>query len=254
MKNFNIYAIVCIVMLGLNCNNNNNPKKLKFTIIQEYPHDAQSFTQGLVWENNILYESTGLENKSRLLKVDLITGQAYDTIHMDDHIFAEGICVLDSFIYQLTWQNHLVFVYRKSNLELIKTFNIATEGWGICSDGQNLWVSDGTNTLYYYNPNDLALIKKIYVKNKNVMISQLNELEYVDGYIYANQWNRNDIYKIDPKDGKVVGILNLFDLKNKAETKYSNIDVLNGIAFNSESKTFYITGKFWPILFELKIE
>ena len=86
------------------------------------------------------------------------------------------------------------------------------------------------------------------------MISQLNELEYVDGYIYANQWNRNDIYKIDPKDGKVVGILNLFDLKNKAETKYSNIDVLNGIAFNSESKTFYITGKFWPILFELKIE
>lgn len=246
------YFFLLSIVLNINCNS--EPEKLKYTILNKYAHPVDNFTQGLTWEKDTLYEGTGLEGKSRLIKSHLKTGTIYDSVHLDSILFGEGICKFKNLIYQLTWKNHLVLVYDAHSLEKIKTFPLSTEGWGICTDGTHLIVSNGSNSLYYYSPEDFKLIKTVFVKNKNVKVSDINELEYVNGSIYANQWNRNTIYKINSKTAQVEGILNLQEIFEKSRKENPNCDVLNGIAYNNSSETFYVTGKFWPSIFEITIE
>ncbi|NOT38256.1 MAG: glutaminyl-peptide cyclotransferase [Saprospiraceae bacterium] len=248
-----VTGLLITSILLLNCQNDDKVKTLNYTVVNTFPHSTDNFTQGLIWESDTLYEGTGHEMKSRIFKTNPKTGEIYDSIHIADNLFGEGICKINSKIYQLTWRNHIVLVYNSHNLEKITTYPLVTEGWGLCTDGKYLIVSDGTNTLSYYSPDNFEFVKKIFVKNKNIKVSELNELEYANGFIYANQWNRNLIYKIDPQTGQVKGIANLQGLFDLSRKKYSNCDVLNGIAYNSNSDNFYVTGKYWSNLYEIKL-
>ncbi len=221
---------------------------------QEEDNEMIKCIRGMKMENGQLYEGTGLEGKSKLLNVDLATGKINKAVDLGAEYFGEGICILKDKIYQLTWQNRKVFVYDKSTFNLLQTFSIETEGWGICTDGQNLIVSDGTNKLSFYDPEKFQLIKELFIKEKNANIYHLNELEFVDGSVYANKWNSDLVYRIDPVSGKVTGKLNLSALTKKAQAAHPEADVLNGIAFNSQSGNFYVTGKRWLTLFEVKLD
>lgn len=229
------------------------PANISYSIIKTYPHDTASFTQGLVFYKGELYENTGEYGHSRLLKVNLQTGKAIREMKLADEYFGEGITIINDTIYQLTWMEHKVFVYTVNDFKKIKEFDLPTEGWGITYDGSNLIVSVGSNRLYFYDPSDFKLVRTIDVFEGATPVPNLNELEFIDGFIYANQWQYPYILKIDPATGQVVGKSNLTDLWNKVKAKDSNIDVPNGIAYDSTSGKLYITGKKWPELYEIKL-
>jgi len=204
----------------------------------------------LFFKDGFLYEATGQKGASSIRKVELETGKVLQSINLENKYFGEGITILHNRIYQLTWKSNIGFVYDKASFRQIGTFNYTSEGWGICNDGENLIMSDGTEFLYIYNPESFSLIKKIAVYDDKSAVTKLNELEYVDGYVYANVYQTDFIVKIELQTGKVIEWINL---KNILEQKYyhEDIDVLNGIAWNKKSKTFFITGKKWPKMFEV---
>jgi len=228
------------------------PAVLSYSIHNTYPHDTGSFTQGLIIYNNKLYEGTGENGHSRLMEVDLKTGKAIRQISLDQKYFGEGITILRDTVYQLTWQNKVVFVYTLKDFKKIKEYPINTEGWGITNDGKNLIVSDGTSNLYFYDPSTFKLIRTQGVTDAGNLAYNINELEYIDGYVYANQWQLPYIYKIDPANGQVMAKADLNEIWNRIKIKDAQADVPNGIAYDSATKKIYITGKLWPELYEIE--
>ena len=258
--------VICFLLI--NCKNNNNgdepdlnvvaaPAAISYNIINTFPHDTSSFTQGLQWYNNSLFEGTGNYGNSKLLKVDLQTGKPVKKLALNENFFGEGITILKDTLYQITWQEKTCFVYDSKSLKQITTLPYETEGWGITNDGRNLIMSDGSSNLYYREPSTFRTLKIVGVTDNNGPVGNLNELEYVDGFIYANIWETNYIIKIDPSSGHVAGKLDLSGIleqaaKESPDPMYKG-NVLNGIAYNAEKKSFYITGKLWPLVFELKL-
>jgi len=239
------------------------PPALKYTIVKDYPHDTLSFTQGLVVYDGKMYEGTGgspeySTYKSWVGTVDIETGKNIQKVLLDTTYFGEGITILKDKIYELTWKGHKGFIYDAKTLKKSGEFPIKTEGWGITNDGTNLILSDGSSNLYFLDPNTFNTAKIVSVTDNNGGVSDINELEYINGFVFANKWETNYIYKIDPSNGKVVakadftGVIEKYSKGFDAETKGDA--VLNGIAYDSINKKTYITGKLWPKLFEVKFE
>lgn len=234
---------------------NNTTSKIlfyKYNIVNTYPHDRNAFTQGLVYENNILYEGTGLRGHSTLRKVDIETGNILLIHELPSQFFGEGITIYGNKIIQLTWESNVGFVYDKNNFNLLKEFNYSTEGWGITHNGMNLIISDGTSTLYFLDPDSFEEIERIEVFDNNGPVSRLNELEYIQGEIYANVWKTDNIARIDPNTGQVVGWIELTGLLNSKNFD-EPVDVLNGIAYDAEKDRLFVTGKLWPKIFEIEL-
>jgi len=223
-----------------------------YKVINTFAHDRKSFTQGLVFENGILYEGTGLYGRSELRKIDLRTGNILQTRKLPAEFFGEGITIYGNSIIQLTFRSNVGFVYDKNSLELLQQFNYPTEGWGITHNGRHLIMSDGTPTLYFLDPETFEQVSLIRVYDSNVPVWGLNELEYVEGQIYANIWPTERIAIIALDTGRVTGWIDMEGLlARQNHTEY--VDVLNGIAYDEENDRLFVTGKFWPKLFEIKL-
>jgi len=257
-------------------------RRYSYRVVQSYPHDRRSFTQGLVYENGFLYEGTGLYGQSALIKRDLKTGQALKTTHLARRHFGEGITIWGDKIIQMTWRNKTGFVYRKDTFTLLREFTYPTEGWGITHDGTRLIYSDGTATLRFLDPNTFAETGRIEVRDQGRPVRGLNELEYIPvprvgedrgqslpparsgdardtgappaahgtGSIFANVWPTDEIVIIDPKTGQVTGRLDLSSLYPRPD---DSEDVLNGIAWIPETGHLLVTGKLWPKLYEIEL-
>lgn len=232
------------------------PPVLGYSIVDTYLHDTSFYTQGYTFYKGDLYEGTGdptRTGRSRLMKVDLKTGKPLLQKNLSDKFFGEGVTILRDTVYQLTWQEHKVFVYTLKDLKLIKEFDLNTEGWGLTTDGQRLIVSDGSGMLYYYDPATFKLLTKSSIMEGNSETYNLNELEYIDGFVYANQYEYPYILKIDPAVGRVVAKYDLTDLWKRVKAIKPDVDVPNGIAYNDITKKIYITGKYWPEAYEIKL-
>ncbi|MBT0608634.1 glutaminyl-peptide cyclotransferase [Aequorivita echinoideorum] len=231
------------------------PKLYTYKILEEYPHDIKAYTQGLEFESDTLYESTGLKTVSSLRKTNYKTGEVLKKVDLPDAYFGEGITILNNKIYQLTWQENTGFIYNLETFEQVGTFvyNESREGWGLChDDDNNIYKSDGTDKIWTLNSNTLAEKDFIEIFTNTSKIKSVNELEWVDGKIYANVYEQGSIAIIDPKTGAVEGVIDLTDLKDKV-TQHPQLNVLNGIAYNGEPNILYITGKNWDKLFKIQI-
>jgi len=223
-----------------------------YNIVNTYPHDPDAFTQGLVFEDGVLYEGTGLHGQSSLRRVELETGDILQIRELSDEFFGEGITIYGNRIIQLTWQSHIGFVYDKNSFELLQEFNYSTEGWGITHDGTRLIMSGGTSTLHFLDPQTFEEIGQVEVFDNDGPVTRLNELEYVQGEIYANVWQTDRIARIAPETGRVVGWIELGGLLT-AEDCSQPVDVLNGIAYDADNGRLFVTGKLWPKLFEIEL-
>ena len=234
--------------------NNELPKVYGFEILNEYPHDITSYTQGLEFFNDTLYESTGQYKESKLRKVDYKTGNILKSINLADEYFGEGLTILNNKIYQLTWQKGTGFIYDLNTFEKLDSFRYGNskEGWGLCNNNNIIYKSDGTESIWLLNPETLVEEDFIQVCTNKGKIVGINELEWVDGKIYANRYQKNGVAIINPENGAVEGVIDFTALKNKV-TQHSGLDVLNGIAYNPKTKTIFVTGKRWDKLFEVKI-
>ncbi|MDT0557580.1 glutaminyl-peptide cyclotransferase [Ichthyenterobacterium sp. W332] len=234
--------------------NNIKPKVYGFDIINEYPHDITSYTQGLEFYNGVLYESTGQYGESKLRKLDYKTGEVLQSIDLAKTYFGEGLTILNDKIYQLTWQENTGFVYDVNNFNKESSFKYGNskEGWGICNDGSLLYKSDGTEKIWTLNSSTLTEEGNIQVYTDKGKIPQLNELEWINGKIYANIYQKNGVVIVNPNNGAVEVVIDFSSLKDKV-TQHKGLDVLNGIAYNPETKTIFVTGKRWDKLFEVKI-
>ena len=224
-----------------------------YQVVKQYPHNINSFTEGLEYRDSILYESTGLNGISKLSKIDINSGNDILKVDLDKKYFGEGITILNNKIYQLTYKEEKCFVYDLKSFKVKAELTYNGEGWGMTNDGKQIIMSNGSNNLYYRNAETFAEENVIAIFDENGPLGNINELEYVDGFIYANVWYKKYIAKIDPKQGKVVAKYDLSNLMNQYMNNLHEDAVLNGIAYNSDSNTFYITGKNWPLLFELKL-
>ena len=235
--------------------NNIIPAYYTYEVVNTYPHDITSYTQGLEFHNGELYESTGQRKESKLRKVNFETGEVLKNINLDDAYFGEGLTILNDKIYQLTWQNERGFVYDVNTFEKLSTFKYGTskEGWGICNDGNTLYKSDGTEKIYRLNPENLTEQGHIEVYTEKGKIPSLNELEWIDGKIFANIYQRNGVVIINPDTGGVEGVIDFKPLR-KLVKQHSKLDVLNGIAYHPDRKTIFVTGKNWDKLFEVTIK
>jgi len=231
------------------------PKLLEYQIINTYPHDIGAYTQGLEFHNGILYESTGSYGKSSLRKIETKTGKILQQIQLESQFFGEGLTILNQKLYQLTWREKKGFVYNLETLEKIDEFSFFknVEGWGLCNDGKNLYFSDGTETIYILDPQNMQPIDYINVYTTKTRIPRINEMEWIDGKIFANIYMQNAIAIIDPKNGAVENVLDLSALRTKV-TQHKELDVLNGIAYNSKTNTIFVTGKNWDKIFEIIIK
>ncbi|MGH9389258.1 MAG: glutaminyl-peptide cyclotransferase, partial [Vicinamibacteria bacterium] len=223
-----------------------------YKIRNTYPHDSSAFTQGLVYKDGILYESTGLRGRSSVRRVTLETGNVLSQTSLLPEFFGEGIAVFGDRIYQLTWTTGVGFVYDKKTLALLQEFRYGIEGWGMTHDGKLLIVSDGSSTLYYWDPKTLREVKRLAVTDRGNPVTNLNELELVEGEIYANVWQQDRIARISPETGKVTGWIDMKGLLAPAD-RSGGEDVLNGVAYDPEKKRLFVTGKLWPKLFEIEI-
>jgi glutaminyl-peptide cyclotransferase len=230
----------------------NGPQVMTFSIISTYPHDTSSYTQGLLIYNNEMYEGTGNYGFSKLKKVDLKTGSMLKELPLDKKYFGEGITILNDTIYQLTWKEKTVFMYSLKDFRKIGERPVNLEGWGLTTDGKQLIASDGSSTLYYFEPGTFKLIKTQDVTESGSLSYNLNELEYINGYIYANQYQAPYIFKIDPATGSIVAKADLTDMWKRIQNIDPDADVPNGIAYDSTTKKVYITGKWWPELYEVQ--
>jgi glutamine cyclotransferase len=235
------------------------PSAISYAVIKSYPHDTASFTQGLEIYQGILYESTGnpenvAHNGAWIGKVNLATGIAEKKALLSPNIFGEGITILNGKIYRLSWQNQKAFVYTLKDISPLKEYFYQGEGWGLTNDGKHLIMSNGSNILSYRDPETFKEIRQISVHDHTGMKNNLNELEFINGQVFANVWQTNLIIRIDTANGNVTGIMDMTDLiKQDPLLSMPPADVLNGIAWDSTSKKIYITGKKWPKLFEIKL-
>jgi glutamine cyclotransferase len=223
-----------------------------YRIVHAYPHDPHAFTQGLVFVDGRLYESTGLNGQSSLRMVDLETGRILQSQPVDSKYFAEGITDWGGTLVQLTWESHVALVYDRFSFRVVRTFPYSGEGWGLTQDGKSLILSDGSDTLRFFDPATFRQVRRIAVKDHGQPVTQLNELEYIRGEIYANIWHSDCIARIAPATGKVLGWIDLTGLLPAAEHS-SPEAVLNGIAYDSAHDRLFVTGKLWPKLFEIRV-
>ncbi len=234
------------------------PEVYTYEIINSYPHDTGAYTQGLEFYQGTLYESTGKRGASTVRKVNFETGEVVTNIPMDDSVFGEGITIMNDKLYQLTWQSGMGYVYDISNLEKIKNFTYgeSREGWGLCNDGEKIFKSDGTEKIWFLDPETLEEKGHIETVTNKSIFNSANELEYVAGKIYANVYQKESMMIIDATSGAIEGVINFGGLKNKVskgpEWDEGN-SVLNGVAYHPERETFFVTGKNWDKLFEVKI-
>lgn len=241
------------------------PTAIGYTVLKAITHDTAAFTQGLELYNGALLESTGLVGQSTLRKLNVTSGKVEKKQSLANEIFAEGLTVLNDTLYQLSWQNKLVFMYDAKTFKQLGTLPWSGEGWGITNNGTELIISEGSDKLYFVQPGTLKLNKVLSIRDNYGAVNNLNELEMVDGYIYANRWQYDYILKIDPTSGLVVGSINMQDilqkhtktdlsyLKTRGNTPTEAGAVLNGIAYDKSRNIFYITGKLWPEIFEVKL-
>lgn len=233
---------------------NEPAQKYTYQVIKNYPHAKEHYTQGLEFYNNALYEGTGEYGTSGIFKKRYETGGIDKTVKLEDKYFGEGITILNDKIYQLTYKNKKGFVYQLSDFALIDTFTFrSAEGWGLTNDGTNLIMSDGTHLLTWINPNNFSVVKTLQVANNRGLMTNLNELEYVNSTIYANVYTTDIIVQIDPETGKVISEINLTGILDMYKKPGDKIDYLNGIAFNPKKGNLFITGKYWPKMFEIKL-
>ena len=234
--------------------NNEAPKIYNYTIVNEYPHDITSYTQGLEFFNGNLYESTGQYKESKLRKIDYKTGDVIKNIDLADDYFGEGLTILDDKIYQLTWREGTGFVYDVNTFDKLSSFKygISKEGWGLCNNDTTIYKSDGTENIWLLDPNTLVEQSYIQVYTNKGKIVGINEMEWIDGKIYANRYQKDGVAIINPKNGAVIGVIDFSPLKAKV-TQHEKLDVLNGIAYNPETKTIFVTGKRWDKLFEVEL-
>lgn len=231
------------------------PSYYSYEVINTYPHDITSYTQGLEFHNGELYESTGQLKESKLRKVDFETGEILKNINLEDRYFGEGLTIYKNNIYQLTWRSKTGFIYDVDTFEKISSFKYgkSEEGWGLCNDGERLYKSDGTEKIWFLNPETLTEEGHIEVYTEKGKIPSLNELEWINGKIFANIYQRNGVVIINPKTGGVEGVIDFKPLR-KLVTQHPDLDVLNGIAYHPERKTIFVTGKNWDKLFEVTIK
>lgn len=259
--NVTIKAMFALILFGLlvGCGGKENGngtktevRSIPFTLKSRWKHDTDAWTQGLVIHNGKLFESTG-QKASYIGVVNVKTGEPDKKVVLDDKYFGEGITILNNKVYQLTWQNHVGFVYDLDTFEKIGEFKYETEGWGITHDNHYLIMSDGTEKLIYLDTATLKPVKTVRVKGDHGYVTKLNELEYMEGYILANQWETSRVLKIDPETGTVVGIIDLTPLVQDARLGHPRADVLNGIAYHPTTKLVIVTGKFWPTTYVLQL-
>lgn len=229
------------------------PKLLKYTVVNTYDHDVNAFTEGFEFFRDTLMESTGQNGKSYFAKIDYKTGKTYKKVDLEQQYFGEGITVINNKVYQLTWQNETGFVYDANTMKKLKTFKFdkKVEGWGMTNDGKNIYHSDGTEKIWTMDPETLKLVDFINVYTNDSKIQSINELEWINGKIYGNIWQKDAIAIINPQTGAVEGVLDLSALKAKIKSPTS--DVLNGIAYNKKTGTIFVTGKNWDKMFEIKV-
>jgi len=223
-----------------------------YQVVHTYPHDAQAFTQGLIFLDGHLYESTGVKGKSSLRMEDLETGRILQFQDVPSKYFAEGLTNWGNTLVQLTWQEHTALVYDRANFRFLRSFPYPWDGWGLTQDGKNLILSDGTATLHFLDPATFHEIRQVTVKDRGKPVTELNELEWVHGEIYANIWHTDRIARISPATGKVLGWIDLTGLLSASERSDPE-SVLNGIAWDEAHERLFVTGKMWPKLFEIKV-
>ncbi len=223
-----------------------------FTVIHVFPHDTSAYTQGLAFRDGFLYEGTGRNSHSSLRKVRLETGEVLQQINLGSEFFGEGITILKDKVFQLTWQSGVGFVYDVNSFDLLKKFSYSGEGWGLATDGRELFLSDGTSEIRVLDPESLKEKRRLKVHDGSAPIDQLNELEFVEGQIFANVWHANRIARISPQTGEIVGWIDLNGLLSSVYRLEAEA-VLNGIAYDSARKRLFVTGKLWPSVFEIKI-
>jgi glutamine cyclotransferase len=259
-----LLTIATLFLLATGCDNSPAPAPLlpaptpsgnfeTYQIIRTFPHDRDAFTQGLLYLNGVLYESTGLYGQSTLRKVDLQTGKVLQHIDIPPEYFAEGLAELNGKLYQLTWQHHLAFRYDLQTFALEMQYTYPGEGWGLTTDGRSLILSDGTPQIRFLEPLTFQATRTIQVTDAGRPVGNLNELEYIKGEIYANIWMTDYVVRIDPATGHVLGTIDFSGLLQPTD-RDTNTDVLNGIAYDPATDRLFITGKKWPKLFEVKIK
>jgi len=262
------YSIFVLFLLlvtpAASCDAQDSAKRLTLKTLAAYPHDSNAYTQGLIFHDGFLYESTGQYGKSSLRKVEIQTGNVLQKTSLKPDFFGEGLEQVGDSLYQLTWQEGLCFVYDRETLQFQKSFRYPGEGWGLAYDGTHLILSDGTPTLRFYDPADFKLQKKVEVvevdsQNREKKIRNINELEMVEGELWANVWKSDQIARIDPKTGRVIGWVNCSAFVPKEYREEHNNPriaehVLNGIAYDKETRTLYITGKNWPVLYAIQVD
>ncbi len=222
-----------------------------YSIVQSYPHSTSAFTEGLLVESDgVLLESTGLDGASSLRRVRLSDGAVLQQFDLPDGFFGEGIAVVGDKIVQLTWQDHVGFIYNRSSFELLGNFSYSTEGWGLTYDGSHLIMSDGSSKLYFLDPNTYQVTSSINVHDDKGAVVNLNELEYINGIVFANIWYSQKIAEINPQTGQVIAYIDLSGIYNATNSEA----VLNGIAYNVQTNQLFVTGKFWPNLYEIKVQ
>ncbi|PYS42784.1 MAG: glutamine cyclotransferase [Acidobacteria bacterium] len=223
-----------------------------YRVVKTYPHDRTAFTQGLEYRDGFLYEGTGLTGRSSLRKVELATGRVIQRYDLPQPFFGEGITVVNQQILELTWQSQTGFIYDKSSFRVLRSFNYPGEGWGLTNDGKLIYMSDGTADIRVWDPATLKEVRRITVKDGSTPITQLNELEWVRGEIYANVWQTDRIARISPADGRVLGWIDLSGILPKSDAVEAGA-VLNGIAYDAAADRLFVTGKLWPKIFEIKL-
>jgi glutamine cyclotransferase len=252
ISGFIVLLAAAIVLFFLFFRKHDAPVAWTYKVVNTFAHDPKAFTQGLVFDDGFLYEGTGLNGRSELRKVELETGKVLQTHKLADEYFGEGITIFGDCIIQLTYQSNIGFVYNKETFELQREFSYPTEGWGLTHDGENLIMSDGTPMLYFLDPETFKQNRKIMVLDQDSPVWGLNELEYIDEQIYANVWPTERIVRIEPETGEVIGWIDIEGIL--APQDHSEpVDVFNGIAYDSANRRLFVTGKFYPKLYEIKL-
>jgi len=275
MKHTLLLAFILFVVASCHSNSGDNndenavasPTSLGYSVIHMYPHDTTSFTEGLEWHDSSLYESTGNYGSSKLSRVDLKTGKDIQKVDLSKEYFGEGITVLNGKLFQLTWQEHKCFIYDPKTFKKTGEYDYEGQGWGMTNDGKNIIMDSGSNMLLFRDPATFKIIKTLTVigvppvpsnGTTRIETAYINELEYVDGFIYANVWETNYILKIDPSNGRIVAKADLSNIIGTnvpgglSDNLVQKGAVLNGIAYDPIGKRFFITGKLWPTIFEIK--